>query len=97
MYIKIDNYVITSHEHGFVLNTVKVLGKDSKNPGESYLKVIGCYPKLSQLITALIMRCVRQSDIESLQDMQQHIIRVSLACEKALKDFTAETAHDGVA
>ncbi|WP_077174053.1 DUF5405 family protein [Yersinia proxima] len=97
MHIRIEGYVITSNENEFVLNTVNVFGKDSKNAGETYLKVIGYYPMLNQLITALIMRSLKLSEVESLQAMQQHITRVSLACEKALNDFTSEPANDEVA
>ena len=74
-----------------------MFGKDSKYAGQEYEKAVGYYPKLSQVITALIMRGVMKSDIESLQAMQQHITRVSLACEKALNDFTSESANDEVA
>ena len=65
--------------------------------GNHWQEAVGYYPKLSQVITALIMRGVMKSDIESLQAMQQHITRVSLACEKALNDFTSESANDEVA
>ncbi|MCB5324482.1 DUF5405 family protein [Yersinia intermedia] len=97
MRIEIENYVITSDEYQFTLSQKNVFGKDSKYAGQEYEKAIGYYQKLSQVITALIMRGVMKSDIESLQAMQQHITRVSLACEKALNDFTSESANDEVA
>ncbi len=97
MRIEIENYVIASDEYQFTLSQKNVFGKDSKYAGQEYEKAVGYYPKLSQVITALIMRGVMKSDIESLQAMQQHITRVSLACEKALKDFTSEPVNDEVA
>ncbi|WP_145601640.1 DUF5405 family protein [Yersinia frederiksenii] len=97
MRIEIENYVITSDEYQFTLCSKNVFGKDSKYAGQTYEKAVGYYPKLSQLIAALIMRGAMKSDIESLQAMQQHIARVSLACEKALKDFTSEPVNDEVA
>ncbi|ATM86731.1 MULTISPECIES: DUF5405 family protein [Yersinia] len=97
MRIEIENYVITSDEYQFTLSSKNVFGNDSKHAGQTYEKTVGYYPKLSQLITALIMRSVMKSEIDSLQAMQQHINRVSLACEKALKDFTSEPVNDEVA
>lgn len=97
MRIEIENYVITSDEYQFTISSKNVFGKDSKYAGQTYEKAVGYYPKLSQLITALIMRDVMKSEIESLQAMQQHITRVGLACEKALKDFTSEPVNDEVA
>lgn len=97
MRIEIENYVITSDEYQFTLSSKNVFGKDSKYAGTTYEKAVGYFPKLSQVISALIMRSVMKSDIESLQAMQQHITRVSLACEKALNDFTSEPANDEVA
>ncbi len=97
MRIEIENYVITSDEYQFTISSKNVFGKDSKYAGQTYEKAVGYYPKLSQLITALIMRDVMKSEIESLQAMQQHITRFSLACEKALKDFTSEPVNDEVA
>ncbi len=97
MRIEIENYVITSDEYQFTLCSKNVFGKDSKYAGQTYEKAVGYYPKLSQLIAALIMRGAMKSDIESLQAMQQHITRVSLACEKALKDFKSEPVNDEVA
>ncbi|HDL7533931.1 TPA: DUF5405 family protein [Yersinia enterocolitica] len=77
MRIEIENYVITSDEYQFTLSQKNVFGKDSKYAGQTYEKSVGYYSKLSQVISALIMRSVMKSDIESLQAMQQHITRVN--------------------
>lgn len=97
MRIEIENYIITSDEYQFTLSSKNVFGRESKRAGQTYEKTVGYYPKLNQVITALIMRGVMKSDIESLQAMQQHITRVSLACEKALKDYTSEPVNNEVA
>ncbi len=71
-----DRYVITSDKYQFILSQ-KMTFKDGKNAGESYLKQIGFYPRLSQLANALIMIDARESDIESIATLEK---RVALFC-----------------
>ncbi|WP_375337779.1 hypothetical protein [Pantoea sp. ACRSC] len=48
--------------------------------------MVGYFPKLSQAIAGLIHLDVQMSDVQSLQEMEQHIRRVSEQCELAIKE-----------
>ncbi|MCG7368773.1 hypothetical protein MHZ90_22065 [Pantoea sp. ACRSH] len=64
----------------------KKVVKEGKNAGGEYLSLVGYFPKLSQAIAGLIHLDVQMSDVQSLQEMEQHIRRVSEQCELAIKE-----------
>ncbi|TKI06226.1 DUF5405 family protein [Martelella alba] len=84
-----DRYVITSDKYQFILNQ-KMRFKDGKNAGESYLKQIGFYPRISQLVNALIMIDAREADIESMAALEKRIalfcVEIELAFNQAPKE-----------
>ncbi|AWK42650.1 hypothetical protein GPY51_10835 [Photorhabdus laumondii subsp. laumondii] len=82
MEIRLDKYVITSDEHQFILNEIKI-NKGGKNIGKERLQTIGYYPRLEQLIKKLILLEIRRDDIKSLQDISDRINQV--ATEISLK------------
>ncbi|KMV67695.1 hypothetical protein AI29_12030 [bacteria symbiont BFo2 of Frankliniella occidentalis] len=88
MKIEIGNYVITSDQHQFILSEKKIAQK-GKNEGQETLATIGYFQKLSWLIQALIVKDVRQSDVESLQAIEALIKSIGNKCESALVKETA--------
>lgn len=84
MKIEIGSYVITSDQHQFILSEKKIAQK-GKNEGQETLVTIGYFQKLSWLIQALIVKDIRQSDIESLQAIETLIRYIGDRCEAVLK------------
>jgi len=80
-----DKYVLTADQFQFIVQEKKVV-KEGKNAGGEYLSLVGYFPKLSQAIAGLIHLDVQMSDVQSLQEMEQHIRRVSEQCELAIKE-----------
>lgn len=80
-----EKYVLTADQFQFIVQEKKVV-KEGKNAGGEYLSLDGYFPKLSQAIAGLIHLDVQMSDVQSLQEMEQHIRRVSEQCEQALKE-----------
>ena len=79
-----DKYVLTSDQFQYVIREKKII-KEGARAGEESLSLVGYFPKLSQAISALINLDVRMSDVKSLQDMHNHIERISKHCEKAFE------------
>lgn len=85
IHIKVgDKWVITSDQYQFILNEKKV-GKAGSREGVEYLDVIGYYPKISQLISALIRNHIENSVISSLEAMAAEIERVGQQCAVAFE------------
>ncbi len=84
-----DRYVITSDKYQFVLNQ-KMTFKDGKNAGESYLKQIGFYPRLSQLVNAMIMADAKEADIESIAALEKQIALFCVEIELAFNQAPIE-------
>ena len=80
-----DKYVLTADQFQFIVQEKKIV-KEGKNAGGEYLSLVGYFPKLSQAIVGLIHLAVQMSDVQSLQEMEQHIRRVSEQCEQAFKE-----------
>lgn len=80
-----DKYVLTADQLQFIVQEKKIV-KEGKNAGGEYLSLVGYFPKLSQAIAGLIHLDVQMSDVQSLQEMEQHIRRVSEQCEQAFKE-----------
>jgi len=80
-----DKYVLTADQFQFIVQEKKIV-KEGKNAGGEYLSLVGYFPKLSQAIAGLIHLDVQMSDVKSLQEMDQHIRRVSEQCEQAIKE-----------
>lgn len=79
-----DKWVITSDQYQFTLNEKKV-GKKGSREGADYLAVIGYYPKINQLISALIRNHIESSVISSLEAMSAEIERVGQQCAVAFE------------
>lgn len=80
-----DKYVLTADQFQFIVQEKKIV-KEGKNAGGEYLSLVGYFPKLSQAIAGLIHLDVQMSNVKSLQEMEQHIRRVSEQCEQAFKE-----------
>lgn len=80
-----DKYVLTADQFQFIVQEKKIV-KEGKNAGGEYLSLVGYFPKLSQAIAGLIHLDVQMSDVQSLQEMEQHIRRVAEQCEHAIKE-----------
>ncbi|MBT0729560.1 DUF5405 family protein [Rosenbergiella nectarea] len=88
MKIEIENYVITADQHQFILSEKKVAQK-GKNEGQEILTTVGYFQKLSWLIQALIVKEVRQSNVESLQALEVLIKSIGEKCESLLAQEAA--------
>jgi hypothetical protein len=73
-----------SDQYQFILNEKKI-GKTGSCEGAEYLDVIGYYPKLSQLISALIRNHIENSVICSLEAMAAEIEQVGQQCSAAFE------------
>lgn len=80
-----DKYVLTADQFQLIVQEKKIV-KEGKNAGGEYLSLVGYFPKLSQAIAGLIHLDVQMSDVKSLQEMEQHIRRVSEQCEQAFNE-----------
>lgn len=89
MKITIDErYIIEVGAHDFILSELRTVSRGD-NAGQQTKVRLGYYAKLEQLIRVLITHDVKQSDVESIQAMQQHIDRIALQCEKAFSEVAA--------
>ncbi|EPP8558240.1 DUF5405 family protein [Serratia marcescens] len=83
MEIKIGSeFVITSDNLQFILNTVKV-GKKGKSEGQERYEAIGYYPTINQLVNGLIHHCVRNSSVNSIASLGAEIGRIGNLCQEA--------------
>lgn len=83
-----DRYIIEGGAHDFILSELRTVTRGD-NTGQQTKVRLGYYAKLEQLIRALITHDVKQSDVQSIQAMQQHIDRIALHCEKAFGEVAA--------
>lgn len=79
-----DKWVITSDQYQFILNEKKIV-KSGNKAGEEWLDTIGYYPKINQLISALVHHRIQTATINSLNEMAVEIEKLSFICEKAFK------------
>lgn len=83
-----DRFIIEGGAHDFILSELRTVTRGD-NAGQQTKVRLGYYAKLEQLIRALITHDVKQSDVQSIQAMQQHIDRIALQCEKAFSEVAA--------
>lgn len=83
-----DRFIIEGGAHDFILSELRAVTRGD-NTGQQTKVRLGYYAKLEQLILALITHDVKQSDVQSIQAMQQHIDRIALQCEKAFSEVAA--------
>jgi len=79
-----DKWVITSDKFQFILQE-KGIAKEGKNAGQEVLKSATFYPRIDLLISALISRNVRESDVSSLEQMAYVINKVAKSCQQAFE------------
>lgn len=79
-----DKYVVTADQYQYILNERKIV-KEGKNAGSEYQQTIGYYPKISQLVSALLHLVGRTSEVKSLQGLELYVERVAGECELAFK------------
>ncbi|MDK1705316.1 DUF5405 family protein [Serratia rubidaea] len=92
MEIKIGTeFVITSDNLQFILNTVKV-GKTGKSEGQQRYEVVGYYPNISQLVNGLIHHGVRNSTVNSIASLAAEIGRIGNLCQEAFAACEIATA-----
>jgi hypothetical protein len=84
-----EKWLITSDKYQFILQE-KGIAKEGKNAGQAVLKNTTFHPKIEQLISSLILKEVRASDVKSLEEMRSEIERVSQQCQKAFSELTSE-------
>ena len=80
-----DKWVITSDSLQFILNK-KIVAKSGIKKGEVYLKALGYYPRMSQLVNGLIHFHLHDSDVKSISALADELERISSLCGDA---FTA--------
>ncbi|QGU12838.1 hypothetical protein GNG26_21885 [Leclercia sp. J807] len=84
--IVIDNkYVITSDPLQFVLQEKKI-AKSGKNAGKEWLAIVGFYPTISKLVTALALHNILNGEARQFSDLEKQIEQLG---EKCLEAFTA--------
>ena len=79
-----EKWVITSDQYQFILQEKKI-AKIGKMAGKEWLDTIGYYPKINQLISALIRNHIESSVISSLEAMSAEIERVGQQCAAAFE------------
>lgn len=80
-----DRYVVTSDAFQFILQEKKT-AKTGKNAGNEWLDVVGYYPKLSQLVTGLMVHDALTCDARCLGELNERIEQTGRECVEA---FTA--------
>lgn len=84
-----DKYLVTADQYNYILQEKKV-AKEGKNIGSEYMQNVGYFTRISHLVKTLIQLEVRQSDINSLSEMDALIKAVGTQCEMAFKAEAAE-------
>ena len=93
MEIKIGSeFVITSDNLQFILNTVKV-GKTGKSEGQERYEPLGYYPTINQLVNGLIHHSVRNSSVNSIASLGAEIGRIGNLCQEAFAVCEARNAN----
>ena len=77
-----DKWVITSDSLQFILNK-KIVAKSGIKKGEVYLKALGYYPRMSQLVNGLIHFHLHDSDVKSISALADELERISSLCSDA--------------
>lgn len=89
MKITIDErFIIEGNAHDFILYELRTVTRGD-TAGQQTKVRLGYFSKIDQLIRALITHDVKQSDVRSIQAMQQHIERLAMQCEKAFSEVAA--------
>lgn len=77
-----DRYVVTSDAFQFILQEKKT-AKTGRNAGNEWLDVVGYYPKLSQLVTGLMVHDALTCDARCLGELNAQIERTARECAEA--------------
>lgn len=83
IYIEVgDRFVVTSDQFQFILQEKKT-SVTGKNAGKEWLSTVGYYPRLSQLITGLMMHGALTCEARCLGELNAQIERTARECAKA--------------
>lgn len=86
---------ITGIPMNFVLEELKVKGKESKNAGEEYWDTAGYYSNLKDLLYRLLERGVEQSECEGVQNIINEIKMSTQAISDQIKLLECEKCMGG--
>ncbi|MGU3447611.1 DUF5405 family protein [Enterobacteriaceae bacterium C34A] len=77
-----DRYVVTSDAFQFILQEKKT-AKTGKNAGNEWLDVVGYYPKLNQLVKALMVHDALACEARCLGELNAQVERTARECAEA--------------
>ena len=80
-----DKYCITSDERQFIVNQKGVAGEEAKKPGEPTLRPVGYFSTVSQCLTFLVNKQVRDSDCKSFKEVVSLIDKLNEEIHKFVK------------
>lgn len=78
-----DKYVVTGSAHDLILNEKKI-AKEGKSAGQEVLSRLGYYSKFEHLVRELMHKEILESEAQSLQELRDHIQKVSEMLAKAV-------------
>jgi len=78
-----DKYVVTGSAHDLILSEKKI-SKEGKNAGQEILSRLGYYSKFEHLVRELMHKEILESEAQILQELRDHIQKVSETLSKAV-------------
>lgn len=81
--IDLGKYVITGTKHDLILSERGII-KEGENAGKETLSRIGYYSKFEHLVRELMHKEILESEAQSLQELRDHIQKVSETLAKAV-------------
>lgn len=78
-----EKYVVTGSVHDLILSEKKI-SKEGKNAGQEILSRLGYYSKFEHLVRELMHKEILESEAQSLQELRDHIQKVSETLAKAV-------------
>lgn len=78
-----EKYVVTGSAHDLILSEKKI-SKEGKNAGQEILSRLGYYSKFEHLVRELMHMEILESEAQSLQELRDHIQKVSETLAKAI-------------
>ncbi|MGN2502662.1 DUF5405 family protein [Escherichia coli] len=81
--IDLGKYVITGTKHDLILSERGII-KEGENAGKETLSRIGYYSKFEHLVRELMHKEILESEAQSLQELHDHIQKVSETLAKAV-------------
>ncbi|EFC9536604.1 hypothetical protein DFZ54_17085 [Escherichia coli] len=81
--IDLGRYVITGTKHDLILSERGII-KEGENAGKETLSRIGYYSKFEHLVRELMHKEILESEAQSLQELRDHIQKVSETLAKAV-------------